>query len=387
MKKNSLKVLNFIITIIFIIAIMGQYIVNAQEHSLKLYASSALIMDGDNARVLWEQKGKERRAMASTTKIMTCIVALENGNLKDEVVVSKKASLAPEVKLFIKEGEKYILEDLLYALMLESSNDVAVTIAEHVGSSVEEFCNMMTQKAIDIGAFDTSYKTPNGLDADGHYTTAYDLALITRYALKNEQFINIINTKQREFYETTKKRQHSVNNKNRFLDLMDGACGVKTGFTCKAGYCFVGAVKKDGKYFISVVLASGWPPNRSWKWKDTLKIMNYALKTYNYKLIMNGKEQLPDLDVIDGKQKKVSLFFEGTLGMLLSNDEKIDKKLQLPNNLVAPIKNNNVIGYFNIYVNDQLYQKIPIKTAHSIEKIDFRYCFDIIIKYFMLNKR
>ena len=198
-------------------------------------ARAGILLDMESGRVLWEKNSHEKRAMASTTKIMTCIVALEKGNLKDEVKVSARAAAAPRVKLYIKPGEIYPLEDLLYALMLQSSNDVAVAIAEHIGGSVEEFCNMMTQKAKEIGAYNTVYKTPNGLDAEGHYSTAYDLALITAYAIQNPTFVEITNTHQITIPKSGGSyRSFHLSNTNRFLTEYEGATGVKTGFTGQA---------------------------------------------------------------------------------------------------------------------------------------------------------
>jgi D-alanyl-D-alanine carboxypeptidase (penicillin-binding protein 5/6) len=363
--------------------------IQAEDVDFQLHAHAAILMDGDNGRVLWEMNGQEQRAMASTTKIMTSIITLEYGNLEDEVTISKKAASAPEVKLHIREGEKYTLGDLLYALMLESSNDVAVAIAEHVGGSVEEFGVMMTEKAKDIGAHNTSYKTPNGLDAEGHYSTAYDLALIARYALNNEDFVNIINTRQKEFYELTNNRYHMVHNKNAFLDMMDGAIGVKTGFTSQAGYCFVGAVKKDGKFFIAVVLASGWPPNRLWKFQDTEKIIKYALDHYEYQQIVEEEESriFEPIYVIDGQIEFVEVEMLGTIGLLMNGDEKIRKEIDIPITLQAPVQSDVTIGYMSIYINDELYQMLPIKTTQSVKKIDYRFCLDIIIEEFLLKGR
>ena len=151
----------------------------------KVRAKGAVLIEAESGRVLYEKNGFESMPMASTTKIMTCIVALEEGKLDDIVTTSKRASRAPEVKLHLKEGEKQRLGDLLYALMLQSNNDAAVAIAEHISGSVEAFCNHMTERAKELGATHTAFKTPNGLDADGHFASPYDLAIISAYALKN----------------------------------------------------------------------------------------------------------------------------------------------------------------------------------------------------------
>ncbi|MDF2540110.1 MAG: hypothetical protein K0S76_3131, partial [Herbinix sp.] len=248
--------------------------------NLSLHALSALLMDASNNRVLYEENGNNKMPMASTTKIMTCIVTLENADLQDIVTVSSYASSMPDVQLNIKKGDQFYLNDLLYSLMLESHNDVAVAIAEHVGGSVEGFATMMNDKARELGCESTNFVTPNGLDAQGHYTTAKDLAIIASYAIKNDKFIGITNSSTHSFQEIKKGRGYNVSNKNKFLYMMEGAIGVKTGFTGGAGYCFVGAIKRTDKTLISVVLGCGWPPNKSLKWSDTKELMSYGVNNY-----------------------------------------------------------------------------------------------------------
>ena len=229
-------------------------------------------------------------AMASTTKIMTCIIALEYGNLNEIVTASAYAASMPNVKLGLRSGEQFLLKDLLYSLMLESHNDVAVAIAEHIAGSVEDFAALMNQKARDIGAYNTNFVTPNGLDAPGHYTTATDLALIGAYAIKNTKFVEITNTASYTFSNNAGTRTFGVSNKNSFLNQMEGAFGIKTGYTGQAGYCFVGAVEEGNARFVSVVLACGWPPNKSWKWADTKVLMDYGTQNYVYKTFISDAE-------------------------------------------------------------------------------------------------
>ena len=169
--------------------------------NIKLNSLSALLMDGENNRVLYEVNGYQEMPMASTTKIMTCIIALEQGNLEDVVTVSDYAQRMPDVQLNIRSGEQYKLKDMLYSLMLESHNDVAVAIAEHVGGSVAGFATMMNDKARALGCSNTNFVTPNGLDAEGHYTTARDLAVISSYAIQNKEFLDITNTSSHKFEE------------------------------------------------------------------------------------------------------------------------------------------------------------------------------------------
>ncbi|MFW5668624.1 MAG: D-alanyl-D-alanine carboxypeptidase family protein, partial [Acetivibrio ethanolgignens] len=279
-----------------------------------LYALSACLMDADTGRILFEKNGEEERAMASTTKIMTLLVALEHGNLEDEVKISENAARQPDVQLNICTGEKYKLEDLLYSLMLESHNDAAVAIAEHVGGSVEGFANLMNQKAKELTLSHTHFVTPNGLDGedDGgkHRTTAVELARLLSYCItesaQKEKFLEITQKSSHSFSDLEGKRQFTCNNHNAFLNMMEGALTGKTGFTGEAGYCYVGALRRDGKTFVVSLLGCGWPNNKGYKWKDTKKLMEYGIANYEKKSL----EKLPQkgevlkvVPVVDGEPK------------------------------------------------------------------------------------
>lgn len=346
---------------------------------LKLHAMSALLMDASNQRVLYEKNGYDEMPMASTTKIMTCIVALENSDLNEIVTISSYASGMPDVQLNAKAGDQYYLKDLLYSLMLESHNDIAVAIAEHVGGSVEGFATMMNDKARTLGCSNTNFITPNGLDAEGHYTTARDLAVIASYAISNAKFIEITNTSSHSFKEIKKGRTYTVTNKNRFLYMMEGAIGVKTGFTGDAGYCFVGAIKRSEKTLISVVLGCGWPPNKSLKWSDTKELMNYGVTYYHTKQIFEDINLKPVL-VTDGQKKSEALSLEGDLSLLMRDDEAVKIVYDIPEQLQAPVKADSIAGYARYYINDMLYAELPIYTTEDILKIDFNFCLKKIIE-------
>lgn len=340
----------------------------------KLRALSALLLDASNNRVLFEKNGYDQMPMASTTKIMTCIIALENSNPRDVVKVSAYAAKMPDVKLNIRAGEQYYMGDLLYSLMLESHNDVAVAIAEHIGGSVEGFAKMMKDKAKELGCEHTSFVTPNGLDAPEHYTTARDLAVIASYAIKNEEFIKITNTSTYSFQDIKKSRSHSVTNKNRFLYMMEDAIGVKTGFTGKAGYCFVGAIKSSDRTLISVVLGCGWPPNKNLKWIDTKELMNYGVSSFRERQIFENIKLEP-LQVRKGRQNYEPLHMEGDLKLLMREDEKVIIKYELPEYLKAPVKKNSIIGYADYYIDHNLYTRVPIYAVKDIPELDIPFCF------------
>lgn len=215
--------------------------------------------------------------MASTTKIMTCILVLENTDPSDTAAASENAAMQPKVHLGVQKGETFYVKDLLYSLMLESHNDAAVILAEKTAGSVEAFAEKMNQKAEEIGCSDTHFVTPNGLDDEDaggeHATTAVDLARILRYCImqspKRDEFLEITRTKTYEFSDVEQKKHYSCYNHNAFLDMMEGALTGKTGFTGKAGYCYVGALESEGRTFVVALLGCGWPNNRSYKWTDT----------------------------------------------------------------------------------------------------------------------
>lgn len=382
--KNKIRI--SVISILIVICILcGQYNVAGEENVVikdsDLYAKSALLMDGDSKRVLYEKNGYEQLPMASTTKIMTCIIALENSNPDTVVEFSSYAASMPKVKLGAGSGKKFYMKDLLYSLMLESHNDTAVAIAEAVSGNVTEFANLMNKKAKEWGASNTNFVTPNGLDDPMHYTTAYDLALISSEAVKNEEFLKIINTTSHTFSELEGKGTYSVSNKDAFLTMLDGAIGIKTGFTGNAGYCFVGAVKKDNKTLISVVLASGWPPNKSYKWKDTLKLMKYGLANYKYKVLFEGIDFYKNINVYNGVENIVPTYIEGECSTLISDYDKVEYRYDIYDNTIeAPVKDRQIAGCMKILINGEEYAKFPILTKKSVKKIDFKYSFMQIIK-------
>lgn len=355
------------------------------EEDLQLNAKSAVLIDGMNGRVLYGKNENERMANASTTKIMTCIVALENSSPDDVVEVSDYASSMPDVQLNIRSGEKYYMKDLLYSLMLESHNDTAVAIAEAVGGSVEGFAAMMNSKAKSIGAFDTNFVTPNGLDAEGHYTTACDLAKIARYALKNEKFIEVTNTKSYSFSDIDGKRSFTVNNKDAFLDMMEGAVGVKTGFTGNAGYCFVGAVFRNNRKYISAVLASGWPPHKTYKWQDTKKLMQYGIDNFNYQVVYDGREYSSYISVKKGIKSKCRIYAEGYENILVSENDVVDVEYKPDENITAPVKENDIVGRVIISINGNKYKEYCLKSSEYIKRKDFAWKFNDIYTRFLLD--
>ena len=369
-----------------------------------LYALSAVLMDADSGRILYEKEGEMPRPNASTTKVLTCILALENGDGDDYVQVSANAASQPQVKLGLQKGEQYYLEDLLYSLLLQSHNDSAVAIAEHIGGSIEGFSDMMNAKAREIGCMDTHFITPNGLDAedsDGtHHTTASDLALIMRYAIKNKVFLKIAQTKEYSFSDLSKKQTFSVHNTNALFSMTDGVLAGKTGFTGDAGYCYVCAVQKDDRIFIIALLAAGWPGHKTYKWHDTLKLLDYGKNNFYYRSFW----QEPDLSYIpvkDGIPERAShtddflpdgsIYIGGQVKateeekqqkILLKNDDRLQYQVRLKDELQAPVRKGEQIGRVVYMLNGQKIASFPILAVQNVDRITFLYCAELVFRNF-----
>ncbi len=363
----------------------------------QLSAQSAVLMDGVSGRILYEKNGDEVRPMASTTKIMTCIIALENAQPEDVVTISSKAASMPEVRLKIKAGEEYRLEDLLYSLMLESHNDSAVAVAEHLAGSVEHFADRMNQKAAMLGCTRTNFVTPNGLDAldkQGmpHATTAKELAGLLRYCIfqspKHESFLRITRAPSHTFSDIAGKRSFSCINHNALLNSMDGAISGKTGFTGNAGYCYVGAVKREGKTFIAALLGCGWPPNKTLKWQDMRKLIDYGNKNYHIVDLLEEKTELSRVKVRNGIEEETSLYAEypegATFPVLMREGEQVTIKKNIPESLTAPMSAGIRIGQIDYYVENEPVLSIPVKTRMQVELYNFDFCVKSLLNCFFL---
>lgn len=359
----------------------------------ELYAQSAVLMDADSGRILFGKNEREVRPMASTTKIMTCILTLERMKEGQKAKVSDNAARQPKVHLGVRSGEKYYLKDILHSLMLESHNDSAVIIAEAIGGSVEGFAGMMNEKAKELGCTDTHFVTPNGLDKEDeggvHATTAADLARIMKYCItespKREEFLKITRAKSYEFSSVDKKRHFSCVNHNAFLTMMDGALSGKTGFTAKAGYCYVGALKRDERTFIVALLACGWPGNKSYKWKDTRKLMEYGLENYEYREVKKEfpEEEVsvkggvnPEDDFAFGCKVRVGAKEEDGFRVLLRKDEEVTAEKELAPFLKAPVEPGQKAGELTYMLDGEEIRRCDIVTREEIKERDKEWCLD-----------
>ena len=378
MKKRK-KWKPYLVCILTVLLMMEISIrVQAEGTPENLYARSAVLMDADTGRILFGKNDNEVMPMASTTKIMTLLVTLEHADLDEIVEVSARAASMPDVQLHIREGERYRLQDLCYSLMLESHNDSAVAIAEHVGGTVEGFAAMMNQKAKHLGCYHTYFITPNGLDAEDehgkHSTTARDLARIMRCCIKNETFLSITREPSWTFTDMDGNRSFTVQNKNAFLQMMEGALTGKTGFTNEAGYCYVGALERGEKRLITVVLACGWPNHKTWKWMDTKALMNYGLEDYHKETVGSDRMALEPVSVMDGQKEKVEILTDTALeDFLLKEDDEFTMEVLVPDVLKAPVQAGELVGSVAYYINGQIVDLFPVYTASEVKKIDLEW--------------
>lgn len=253
MKKNIIFTLSFIF---IILAFLKNNFVIAKNNynELNITAKSAILMEKSTGRVLYEKNSRQKMPMASCTKILTAITVIENCDLDELVTIPKEATNIEGSSIYLKEGEKLTVLELLYGLMLRSGNDCAIALAIHTSNEINEFLNLMNKKAKTIGAIDSNFKTPHGLDSIDHYTTAYDLGLISCYALKNDTFSDIVNSKSVKIGSIDRDNARILYNKNKLLKNFEYANGIKTGYTKKAGRCFVGSAEKENMQLVSVVL-------------------------------------------------------------------------------------------------------------------------------------
>lgn len=329
--------------------------------AIGLSAECACVIDAMTGRIIYEKNMNKQHTMASTTKIMTALVALENSNPDDVVTVSENAAGTEGTSLYLKAGQKAAMKDLLYGLMLQSGNDAAIAIAEGVSGTVSDFAVLMNKKCEEIGVKNSSFKNPNGLDEDGHFTTAYDLAVITREAMKNEKFREIVSTKSKQILNGTQ----TVSNHNKMLRQYEGCIGVKTGFTKKSGRCLVTAANRNGVEVIAVTL------NAPDDWNDHRRMLDYAFSVTDYFPVVAEGMTVNTVTVKNGTSASLELCADRNFYISESREEKfknISVKCRIPKEVTAPIKSGEKIGEMTI-----CYKDTPIETVDLLAATDVAY--------------
>jgi len=346
----QLKSKIFFFIFLLIIVLCGSK-VTAYANTPEITAVAAVVMEAKTGKIVFAKNPDEKRAPASTTKIMTGVLALEKKReaLDQLVTTSVKAATTGESSIWLEKGEQLTFNDLLYGLLLNSGNDAAVAISEFVGGSEKGFVKMMNQKARELGAVNTNFINPNGLPNEEHYTTAKDLALIARYALQNPKFAQIVSTKTKAIPWPGHEWNRQLINTNKLLWRLDGANGVKTGYTNAAGHCLVSSAVRDGQQFITVVLGS------KNMWDDSSKLLEYSFANFERVTIFSKGQKVIDASVNQGIEEKVELLatqdVDAVVPKYLVKD--LQRKIFLPQHIKAPLQKGEKLGQTKIYLHGQ----------------------------------
>lgn len=324
--------------------------------------SSSILIETNTGRVLYSTNPNLKLPIASTTKIMTALLALENGNLNEKVKINRKSVGVEGSSIYLFPDEEITLRDLVYGLMLRSGNDAAVAIAIHIGGSVENFAELMNKKAKEIGAKNTNFTNPHGLHNDNHYSTAYDLALITREAMKYEEFKKISKT---NLWVADRDINRYFYNKNKTIRQYDGGDGVKIGYTRKAGRCLVSSATRNNMQLIAVVLN-----NPTW-FNDCYKLFDYGFENYEPMVVYDKNQLARNIYVPNGKKEILPVITKNSLVLPLSKNEveHLKTTVVLPEKVDAPIKKGDKIGSIKVFIKGQLmYTEDLIARENVIEK-------------------
>ena len=342
----------------------------------ELNARIALIYDRASGRIIYEKNGNKQTPMASTTKILTAIVTLENADLKETVTIESKAAGIGGSRLGLKKNDKITVNDLLYGLMLRSGNDAAVAVAIHVGGSIEGFADMMNKKAEELGLTNSHFVVPHGLDNEGHYTTAYELAKMADYALNIPKFKEIVSNKSATIYINGYPK--AINNTNKLLGSVSGVYGVKTGFTNGAGRCLVSSCKRGELDIITVIIGADTNNQRT---ADTKELIEYAFNNFSLlnigEIIQNKFEQWKKINggriyVNKGLENGVKLYLEepknSVMAVRKDSIDKIDIEVNSLFYMEAPVTKDQVIGNLRVIINGEEIEVLEIRAIREVKK-------------------
>lgn len=348
-----------IIVLFSLFGINGTYCLNVQTSS----ARGMCVLDGESYRVLYEKDKDKKLACASTTKVVTAITVIENCSNLDEIIkIDAKAVSIEGTSIYLRQGEEISVKNLLYGLMLRSGNDAATALAIHTSGSVQSFATLMNDTAKKIGATNSNFTNPHGLDEKYHYTTAYDLALISSYALKNPIFTEIVST---SFYTVPKTNLSEIRyfkNKNRLLNSLDGCIGVKTGFTSDAGRCLVSATKRQNMTVVCVVLNCG--P----MFEESCSLLNASYIDYEYAHIVKSDTKIFNEYYIDSKQGRVYLYSKNDFYYPIKPFEREKIRVKYQTNIIdKSLDAGSEVGEIYIYFDNHLLKTLKLYTINKID--------------------
>lgn len=369
MKTKCLKKI-VVISVLLILSVFSIMNLNLRKNIIAnasyLSTSSAkgmCVIEKDSGRVLYSKNKDDKLPMASTTKVATAITVLDNCDDLEETIVVDNNSIGVEgTSIYLRKDEEIKVIDLLYGLMLRSGNDAATALAYHVGGSVEGFAKLMNEMAKKVGANNSNFVNPHGLDNANHYTTAYNLSLITAYALNNPTFAKIVSTKNYVIDATNKSDKRYLTNKNKLLSSLEGCCGVKTGFTSKAGRCLVSASERDNCTIVCVVLNCG--P----MFEESSALINTAFDEYEYKKIIDKDKEIYNEYIINQKEGKLYLYTKEDFYYPIRLDEFKDLKVSYNVDLVDA-NSNEEVGKIDIFFKNDLIKSLKLYTMNKIDKL------------------
>lgn len=328
-------------------------------------AAACVIIDAESGRILLSHNAESPLPMASTTKVMTALLAIEGGNLDAPVTCSRSAFGVPGTSIYLAEGETLTLREMLYGLMLASGNDAATAIAEHIGGTAEEFCRMMTARARELGCTNTVFLTPHGLPCEGHYTTAHDLALIAREAMRHPVFREIVGTSRATIPWEGRNYDRVLNNKNKLLTTYEGATGIKTGYTKKAGRCLVFGAERNGMEIIGAVLnCPDW-------FNEAARLMDLAFERYEAVTMLTAGDLTATLPVSYSDGRTVDAVLSADLTGIAAKGTLPQVEIDLPDTLQAPVYAGQIIGTARLTAGGIIITEVPIIAATDIARDDF----------------
>ena len=332
-----------------------------------LSAKSAVVVEASTGKILYTKGATDRRPPASTTKMMTLIVALEHGNLNSIVTASPGAAATEGSSMWLAPGEQLKLNDLLYGMMLVSGNDATVAVAEHISGSVDKFARLMTDKALAIGAVNTNFANPSGLPDPRHYSTASDLARIAAYGYKNPLFTQIIGTRHTVIPWPGKNHDRDLYNENKMLWMYDGGNGVKTGFTEEAGRCLVSGAKRNGIQLVAVVL------DADRMWEDSMKLLDYGFSRLQPVTVFNKGDIMKTVRVVDGKSELVRLVAADTMVVPAAEGDRdgFTTVVDAPARLDAPVKAGQKVGTIKTFYRNTEIASVDLVAAEPAERKTF----------------
>lgn len=335
------------------------------EQGPKVYAAAAVLIESKSGAILYAKNAEQRRAPASTTKIMTAIVALEKGDLSKIITVSPRAARTGGSTIYLKPGDRLSLKELLEGIMLRSGNDGSMAVAEGVAGSIENFIELMNLKAKEIGAIKTNFRNPHGLRAPSHYTTALDLALMARYGLANRLFANLVKQKTAVIEWEERRKSVEVKNTNRLLWYLEGADGVKTGTTNEAGHCLVASATRDQKQLIAVVL------NSKDRWGDSQRLLEYGFQEFDILRIADFNQAVAKIKVKNGWPRSVNLYPRSDLAAVVRKGEaeKVVPQIRVFKDPVpAPLKPGEILGDIGYLYRGELVNKVDLINLKPVRK-------------------